>query len=296
LDWQVIKEKLEELLEACANHLEREWPAKYAHIDSSRIIQFTRMRVAINAYAAIMWLVADIPEDPRRKPLVLSVAPLVRSLFEELMSLIFVFQNYEGLIQSFILTNYTEISLELEHAKKYHGDRPEWQSYINKLDQRRTNLAASLGLTSEQSSNPLKNLGRWPTPGKMINILKLRYPNSTGIEFMEFVRSWIYRTLSGDTHLNFDGLLRRGSYYAPRDLKMMFGEKSKELHKDNFETYKMEMIWTTLTLLLSIVSETEGHFRFGLATRAEYLWRILVEHSDLAKEFFDRRYRLVLSK
>ena len=43
LDFAAVKERLEELLEATANHLERNWPHQYVTIDSSRIIFFTRM-------------------------------------------------------------------------------------------------------------------------------------------------------------------------------------------------------------------------------------------------------------
>ena len=57
----------------------------------------------------------------------------------------------------------------------------------------------------------------------------------------------------------------------------------------------MEMVWTMLSLLLSIVSEIEGHFHFGLSTRAKYLWVIFEQNSDLAKEFYKARYEAMLS-
>lgn len=295
LDFDVVKDRLGELLQASANLLEREWPARYSNIDSSKIIFFTRMRVVLNMYDTIMWISADLPKDPRRKMLVLSVSPLVRTLFEELMSLIFIFQDVSRLIPCLIMTNYTEIWIEREHAKKYHGNDSRWDNYISGLDQRLTDIGNSLNLTPDQIAKPRKFIGRWPTPGKMVDELKKQFKTSPDIPFMEYVNSWIYRSLSGDSHLNFEGLIRRGNFYAGKEAKEKFGEdKYKTVFKNSFDSYKMEMIWTTLTLLLSIVSEIDAHFHYGLKDRAKFLWVIFEQHSDLAKEFYERRYQNLL--
>lgn len=296
LEFAVVKDDLEKLLEASANFLEREWPTRYANVDSGRVLFYTRMRIVINTYASIMWLSADIPEDPRRKMLVLSTPPLVRTLFEELVNLIFLFHDLPALVDCYARTNYTEIDLELKHAKKYHGSLPEWQKYISDLETRLAGLAVTLNLTTDEVANPYKKIGRWPTPGRMVNIARQRWPNSTSVDFMEFVRSWLYRTLSGDTHLNFNGVIRRGSFYAGKELKTLLGEEEANAKgKENFEAFKMEMIWTMLSLLLSIISEIEGHFQFGLSTRAKYLWTIFEQNSDLAREFYKARYESMLS-
>jgi len=296
LDFGVIKDRLEELLEAAANFLERDWPPRYSNVDSARIIFYTRMRLVINTYASFMWLVADKPKDPLRKMLVLSTPPLVRTMFEELMTLIFLFHDVPALIQSYAMTNYTELDLEIKHAKKYHEHKPQWKNYIADKEARLADLAINLALSPDQITNPRKYIGRWPTPGRMINVVKAKWKTSNDIEFMEYVQSWIYRTLSGDTHLNFDGVIRRGSFFAGKELKAEFGpDDAKAKGTQNFEAFRMEMVWTMLTLLLSIVSEIEGHFHFGLATRAKYLWIIFEENSDLSNEFYEARYKAMLS-
>lgn len=291
LDFEVVEKPLNELLEASANFLERDWPVRYSSLDSARVIFYTRMRLVINTYVSIMWLTADKPKDPRRNMLVLSTPPLVRTLFEELMTLIFIFHDVPALMQSYALTNYTELDLELKHAKKYHMDKAHWENYICGLETRLDELAVTLKLTSDQVTNPQKHIGRWPTPGKMIDIVKVRWRNSPDIEFMEYIRSWIYRTLSGDAHLNYYGVIRRGSFFAGKEIEAEFGqEKGRAKIKENFEAFRMEMIWTMLVLLVSIVSELEGHFRFGLSTKAKYLWKIFEDSSDLAKEFYKSRF------
>lgn len=295
LDFGVIKNQLEDLLEASANLLEREWPRRYANVDSGRVIFYTRMRIVINTYTSFMWLVADLPRDSRRKTLVLSTPPLVRTLFEELITLIFFFHDVPALIQSYAMTNYTELDIEIKHAKKYHKNKAEWKSYISNMEANHEQFANTLNLTSDQIKNPIRFIGRWPTPGKMIKVVKEKWKTSPDIDFMEYIHSWIYRTQSGDSHLNYQGVIRRGSFFAGKELINMLGkEEAKSKVSETFESFKMEMVWTTLTLLLSIVSEIEGHFRFGLSNRAKYLWIIFEQNSDLAKEFYKSRYKEML--
>jgi len=292
LDFSVVQGCLEELLEASANFLERQWPNKYQIVDSARVIFYTRMRLVINTYSSIMWLTADIPADPRRKYLVLATPPLIRSLFEELMYLIFVFHDLPALMQSFAMTNYTELALEINHAERFHHTKPEWSQYISDSKKRLEGLGVKLKLSPKQAENPKSEIGRWPTPGRMIRIVKERWPDSTNIEFMEYIQSWLYRTLSGDTHLSFHGVVRRGSFYATKETRESLGiEDAKIKEAERYESFKMEMIWTMVSLLLSIVSEIEIHFQFGLAARAKYLWVIFEQHSDLAKEFYKSRYQ-----
>lgn len=152
------------------------------------------------------------------------------------------------------------------------------------------NLAPKLHLTDDASSNPEK-WGKWPTPGKMVGEVIKDFPNSETLNFMEYLVSWLYRPLSNDSHLGLSGLVRRGSYFAGKTLRKEFGDKTDALMNEVYESYRMEMVWTTFTLVLSICSEIENHFEFDRATEIEPLWHILKEHSSLPKEFYDRRYK-----
>jgi len=239
-----------------------------------------------------MWIAADCPKDSRRKMLVLSSAPLVRSLFEELISIIFILQDVRNLVPALVMTGYTEVWRERQHAKKYYGDQENWDDYISKLDARLDDLSSKLGLSEKQKSRPAST---WPTPGKILQAMKKSFPSSSALSFVEFLNSSMYRTLSAESHLSYEALIRRGGLFATKELKPYFGEeKFKRLYKQNYESYRMEMIWTTFTLLLAVVSEIEGHFGFGLADRAKYLWVIFEQSSNLAKEFWVRRYSKML--
>jgi hypothetical protein len=103
--------------------------------------------------------------------------------------------------------------------------------------------------------------------------------------------SWLYRELSADSHLSFNGLIRRGSYFAKKALQPTFGDKTTEKMNEVFDSYRMEMVWNTFTLVLSICSEINKHFGFDRAAKIESLWQIFIKHGDLPKQFYDRRYK-----
>lgn len=94
LDYRKYSDDLARLFEATANLLEREWPQKYKHVDSARTIFFQSVRIAINTYYTIMFISADTPRDPHRKPaFALSLAPLTRTLFEQLITFVFMIED-----------------------------------------------------------------------------------------------------------------------------------------------------------------------------------------------------------
>lgn len=290
LDAKKVQPDLEDLIEATCSLIDREWPTQYAQLGTAHILQYTRMRLVQTTYFSILWLTAGVEKDPRRKMLVISAAPLVRTLFEELLTLIYLFHEFPTLILQFERTGYYDLFREVAHAECFHGNDSEWKSYLAKQRTQLDRQASKLQLSVDEISNPKKWIGEWPTPGKMISKVKKDYPNSKSIPFMEFLYSWLYRTLSEDSHLGFHGLIRRGSHFAKKALTHKFGDKTDEKMKEAYDTYRMEMVWTTFTLVLAICTEINAHFGFDRAAKIESLWQIMIKHSDLSKQFYDRRY------
>src|SRR5947207_483492 len=127
LNYRVVKKDLLELFEATANNLERQWDARYANVNSARTIFTFLIRIATNTYQTIVYTCADSPEDAHRKPeFVLSVAPMVRSLFEQLVMILFLLEDIPNYTEFLFKTGYGERRTELEHVLKYHGALPEW--------------------------------------------------------------------------------------------------------------------------------------------------------------------------
>lgn len=295
-DPNIIHERFEKLLVSIANLLEREWPARYQHVDSARLIFFVRVRIAMNTYSAIMYLCADTPRDPHRRPkFVLAIPPLVRSLYEELITIIFLLHDIPSYIPYLFRTAYKERWLELDYSLKYHPFDPDWVEYIASLRRQMAVEAVTYKLTPKEIADPENTLGRWPQPPKMLSILKKQHPNSSAINFIEDVNAWMYRKLSGQTHLDMAGLTKRGIHFAKEQAKHQFGDEWEAELEKHLDYYRREQIFMMWTLLLSIASEIEAHFNYDLKDRARFIWQVLIEYSDISKDFYENRYKDLLA-
>ncbi|MCA1601623.1 MAG: hypothetical protein LC776_08270, partial [Acidobacteria bacterium] len=160
-----VSDKLVRLLIATANKLEREWPNDYRTVDSARVVFFTRVRIATNTHQAIMYLVATSPKDPHRDPrFALATPMLVRSLYEELITFIFLLHDVPNYIPYLFRTGYKERWLELQFQLKYYASDPAWQETIAGLKAQMAREAKVLGLTSQEIADPDNSFRRWPQP------------------------------------------------------------------------------------------------------------------------------------
>jgi hypothetical protein len=290
LDYQKMKPDLLNLFEATANKLEREWDKRYTKIDSARAIFTELIRIAANTYATIAYVCADTPEDVFRKPqFALSVAPMVRSLFEELTMILFLLEDIPAHITFLFKTGYAEKCEELDHVLRYHGTLVEWQDYIKALKDRIAYEERELNLSPQEIKYP-SNIGKWPTPGRVKDRLKKRNPVPAIIPFIEYVNSWMYRYLSGQTHLSLQGITHRGMHFYPEGAKQALGEDWEARLERHLLNYRMTSLYSALTIMLAIMSEIEIHFKYGLNERCRYLWTFVGEHSDITKDFWKTRY------
>jgi hypothetical protein len=224
LDYQKLKPKLLSLFEATGYKLEREWSTQYKKIDSARAVFTELVRIATNTYGTIAYICADTPKDAFRKPeFALSAAPLVRSLFEELVMILFLLEDIPAHIEFLFKTGYAEKCEELDRVTKHHGTLNEWQGYIQALTDRIAYEQKELNLSPQEIKHP-SNIGKWPTPGKAIERLKRRTPTPAIIPFIEYVNSWMYRYLSGQTHLSLQGIVNRGMHFYPEGAQQAFGD------------------------------------------------------------------------
>lgn len=294
-DYKVIQETLERLCEATANLLEREWPAKYERVDSARVTFFQSLRIAINTYNTIFFIIADEEYYGRRKIYALALPPLVRTLFEQLIAFIFLIQDIPTYIPWLFKTGHTEHIIQLRHVQKYHGMKPEWTDYIDNLKAQISREENSGYLTQQEMQNPYDNIGRWPTPGRMHKKLKKdkTSPQDT-LDYIEYINDWLYRELSAQTHLNVSGLTMKGVHFSIEDAKVVFGDTWEEERNRRLEEYRQKQVWLAIIIMMAIVSEIEGHFHFGRNQKARELWTYLNQYSDIALDFWETRYAALL--
>lgn len=296
LDYGVIKDKLLYLLEATANKLEREWPPRYRHVDSADIMFFQIFRNAINTYNTIFYICADIPKDPDRRPIYsLSLPPLTRTLFEQLVMFLFLLVDIPNFVPYLFRTGYTELRIELNHCVKYHRNDKNWKPYIKHLKQRIADHEKTYKLSNREIANPIKTIGRGPTPGGLLQLLKGNRPRAKVIPFIEYLNSWLYRELSGQAHLNILELAGKGAFFSVEQSKAMFGHDWEITRKDELEQYRQKQIIVAITIMLAMATEIELHFSFEQREKVMFLWTVLKEYSDMTKDFWSTRYSALLT-
>ncbi|HBB94189.1 MAG TPA: hypothetical protein DC054_02250 [Blastocatellia bacterium] len=114
------------------------------------------------------------------------------------------------------------------------------------------------------------------------------------LDYIEYVNDWLYRELSGQTHLNVSGITLRGVHFSTAEAKLVFGDDWEAKRNEKLEEYRQEQVWLSIILMLAIVSEIEGHFNFGRNQKAREVWTILCKYSDYALDLWDARYSTVL--
>jgi len=292
-DYKWIKDELLSVVTAMANMLERNWPHNYSSIDSARIFFVATVRIAINTFKTIIYLCADTQEDYRRdRKFSLSVPPLNRTILENVMTALFVLEDIPQRIPWFYKSGYREWKEALIRYKRDYGQYPEWKDFIDTLEQYVDKQLPLIGLTQDEINETEKKIHYWPNPGKMATLSKQANPQSATGDFLSFLNDWFYKALSGQSHLNAHGLVQRGMFFTELDIMVRaFGDKADKIIEQELERFRNDQIWISIILILALASEIELHFGFGLDQRLKYIWGLIVNYNDQAKDLYERRYK-----
>nr|MDQ3820283.1 hypothetical protein [Acidobacteriota bacterium] len=144
-----------------------------------------------------------------------------------------------------------------------------------------------------EERNNLNNIRPWPRLSKIIS--RLEQAGSPVVPFIKYLDDWLYRELCEETHIEPAGLSRLGMYFLPvSDMKAIGGDDYEEKLNDKLEEFRSTQVWIAITLILSLMSEIEIHFRFELDQRLAFIWTMVNEGSEIAKEIYDKRYESLL--
>lgn len=90
---------------------------------------------------------------------------------------VFLLEDVPNFVPYVLSTGYTELRLELKHCLTYHGTDKAWKPYIRSLKKRVKDFEVRYKLTKRQIDSPLKTIGRGPTPGGLLKLLKTNRQN-----------------------------------------------------------------------------------------------------------------------
>jgi len=81
------------------------------------------------------------------------------------------------------------------------------------------------------------------------------------------------------------------------DLKEISGDDRdgiRERLDEKLQEFRLTQFWTAITLILSLVSEVELHFCYGLKQRILIIWALINQHSEISQEVYKERYEKLL--
>lgn len=283
LDFAVIREPLEKLATAVILNVERALPAKITQIPGAPVLLLLLAKVAETTFSTIRYFCAEKPQDPaRRISFASSAPPLLRTLLDEIYTVIFIGEDIPARVQWYYKAGWRELREEYErHIQRYAG-KPEWDAWLTTYGKFLDTVQAEWGITAQEAAN-LTGIPRWPTPARMIASKTL---GSEAQAFLEYARDWFYREFSQEDHLSLPGLIRRGSTFLRSPDEPRTENTWKKLRSD----------WATyaVVLFLAFLTEIVLFCGFDLRDRCSYLWGILMEYSPMAAEVYEARYEAKL--
>jgi hypothetical protein len=280
LYFPVIRDELDTLIKALINLLDRQFPKKLASIPGLNEFLLMAIYTAENTYKAIRYLGADKPEDPSRKlEFGLAISPLGRILADILFSIIFMGEDLSTRVDLYHRGGWRELKEYYERHRSQYGGLPEWQDWLNNFEGFLENQRRTFGISQQEALN-LKQIPYWPIPGKMIK------QSTKNKEFLRFLNDWVYKELSADAHMSAAGIMR---HYGPLLLSKNQG-RNKFLFK-----LKSDSVFTATTLMVAICTEVNDICGYSRETKLSFIWGIIVEYWEEAKDFFERRYKAMLT-
>lgn len=281
LPFDTIRQELDEVLVACANKLDREWPTRLSTLEGVQPYFRGTVQLTEITYGTVRFLCADKPPNPARKmEFAESVPPLTRTILDSLFTVIFLLEDLPNRWTWFKKSGWREAEEEYQRLYAAHGTDPAWTEWLRRLQEDIVSFVKrESGVTAEEQTNP-KLITWWPNPGKM--------PGQSGgwrKDYLLYLNDWFYRELSAESHLSFNGFGKRAGFlFAPTQ-----ADRERVLDKT-----RSDGVFTTVTLIISLLSEFEIEFRFGLDQKLKYLWGVIAEYWGAAKELYDRRYATTL--
>ncbi len=106
---------------------------------------------------------------------------------------------------------------------------------------------------------------------------------------MKFLNDYFYIDLSQQAHLSSWGMVKRAGFVLDEIQNRAETEAS-------FKKQRYAHIGQAVAFVLSIASEIEAHFRFGLRSDVLYIWGVAAPSIVAVEEMYQKRYRELLSR
>ena len=270
LDFKVINEPLENLLERTINTLEREARKQFSEFNflAEKIVAG-----CFQTYKAIRKLVAKDPKFPTQAHI------LNRSILNSLFVIEAFSENPEKFPKAYALAGYRMIWEEYtKEYQKYEHD-PNWNEYLADKEKLLEFSAKIYNLSEDEQNSPIKYIPYWPIPSKM---LRDKIFSKSRQVFLKELYDWHYGWESALSHFQWGGMSAAVFSSLPEH----------HWHPGKFES---DAVYKSILYLVMIISEIEVVSDIGIKQDIKYIWTIFGNYWEEAKEFYDKRFSALLT-
>jgi hypothetical protein len=143
LDFKLIKDQIDRLLQSVPNKLEREWPkSRTPPSDPAFLALVGTTSMASDTFRAIRFpLLGKISRLAHRPEMALVVPTLVRTMLDALYTCIFLFEDLPSRADWYVCSGWRELAEYIDRARRDYGSDPDWAEYLIDADATLADLA-----------------------------------------------------------------------------------------------------------------------------------------------------------
>ncbi|MFY9911043.1 MAG: hypothetical protein WCF22_12965 [Candidatus Sulfotelmatobacter sp.] len=284
-DYKLVQERFDGLLINVDRDLQRrtDQAERLRNRTSARCLTLldVMVRFAINAYHAVLYVLAETPEDPaRRMGYSLVIAPVNRQLLDLLFSLVYMLDDFPARSLRYQRAGWREAVEEYHKFKSEYSNAREWRPYFTNAKRGVDFYGQLFGVTAKEKRKP-SLIPYWKHP------FELKDEKTPSRPFLRWLDKWLYGDTSAQAHLSFGGLLP----IAPFLVAELVGGQSQEVVENYMiHQYRFHQFSRTGLVVLAIATEINQYCHLGNDGQVAYLWKMFVEHVPEGKDMFKARY------
>jgi hypothetical protein len=286
-EYKLIGRDMEELPGAIYQRIQRERRAQLG--EPLFVFLELLVRVSGDTWNTIRFLCRDQLEHGRRLEFVYAIPPLTRTLLESLLTVIYIFDNPGTNIRRYYAGGWLDQHREHKRYVAEYGGKAGWE-HLDSVAREIEKTAKLANITDDErldaELDKPKLIKWWPNPGQFGGNAPTTDQRRT--DFLLFLKAWFYGRLSGDSHLNFPGLLTRGWFYAEQD----DGARDPAvIHHERRSIMAFEALSIQVALLTEISCQLALDYE---RNRLRGIWNKLLFLDD-SRQFYEKRYKEWLS-
>lgn len=235
------------------------------------------LTASFQTYRAVIKLVT--PLGDRYPAYGTQARALGRTLLDIVFNVVFLAQRPQEHSRRYEQAGYRAMWEQYQRELGRYRDNPEWQHYLelkgNQLEKEQTDL----GLTLQQRENPTKHIENWPG---LSGIRQSGVFDEETKEFLNRLYRWEYGSTSDLTHQGWFGMA----------IAVFSASPEMQWYPGKLES---DAVSYATVFFLMVLSEIESVCCYGNASKLCYLWTLYGNYMPLAMEYYDMRYRALLS-